>query len=45
MGMKNKNIHDASHPYRQTAIRIIEEAIEPYLSERYGDDTGVEGET
>lgn len=41
--MKTKNIHDASHPFRQAAINIIEEVIEPYLSEEYGDDAGVEG--
>lgn len=42
--MKTKNIHDVSHPFRQAAINIIEEVIEPYLSEEYGDDAGVEGQ-
>ena len=48
--MKNKkevenevSITDASHPYCQTAIHIIEEVIEPLLATR-GDEYGLEGE-
>ena len=40
-----KNLYDAEHPYRQTAVNIIEEIFEPYLSDEYHDEKGVEGET
>lgn len=42
--MTTNNIHNAEHPYRQIAIRLIENIIEPALSSRYWGDTGVEGE-
>lgn len=34
---------NADHPYRHTAIHIIEEIIEPLLGSR-GDDDGLNGE-
>ena len=37
------DINNADHPFRQIAIHIIEEIIEPLLGKR-GDDVGLEGE-
>lgn len=42
--MITNNIHDAQHPYRQAAIHIIEEAIEPLIQTKYKDYKGIEGE-
>lgn len=42
--MISNNINNADHPYRQSAIRIIEEIIEPLIQEKYKDYKGIEGE-
>lgn len=39
MKIKTPDIYDAQHPYRQFAIRIIEEAFEPWLEKWRGDDS------
>lgn len=42
--MTTNNINDAQHPYRQLAIHIIEEIIEPLIYRKYSDYKGIEGE-
>jgi len=37
-------ITNAEHPFRQSAIHIIEEIIEPLLMSKCGDEDGLNGE-